>query len=173
MSNVQANCINGSNTKPLCLSQKIPSTPVVVLERATRQLDVGGLITGVSAESRAFLQGNEHSLPHLSRGCEREGNGQDLFWLVHFRQQLQQAASQQSPLSEPAGACTRKDSVVSRVRARSPSSTGSEAISVFTFIRLITAGNGIVFGNPAESGQVTKLTCLRVNLVWVRLPLRP
>ncbi len=103
----QANSIDGLNIKPLWLLQKIPSAPGVVLQRGARQLDFRSSSL-VSAVSRACMQPVKHPLPHLGSSGKSEGDGQNLFRLVHFRKQLQQAASQQLGLARTSGSLDEK-----------------------------------------------------------------
>ena len=94
----QANGIDGLDIKPLWLLQKIPSAPGVVLQGAARQRDLGKVVTRFRRVS-GRMQFVKHPLPHLRSRGKSEGDGQNLFRLVHFRKQLQQAASQQFGLA--------------------------------------------------------------------------
>jgi hypothetical protein len=91
MRDCEANGIDGLDIKSLWLLQKIPAAPSIVFEGTARQLQFLTRLLGIPG----FLQRVKHSLPHLSGGCEREGDGQDLFRFVHLRKQLQQPARQQ------------------------------------------------------------------------------
>ncbi len=103
----QANRIDGLNIKPLWLLQKIPSAAAVVLQGAARQLDFLRLIAGL-CRILCDVQRLEHPLPHLGSCGEREGDGQNLFRLVHFGKQLQQASSQQLRLARTSGSLHQK-----------------------------------------------------------------
>src|ERR1700683_2074338 len=98
----QASRIDGLNIKPLWLLQKIPPAPGVVLQRTARELDFRTVVTGLH-RIPGRMQAGKHPLPHLRSSGEREGDGQNLFRLVHFRKQLQQPSSQQLGLARTRG----------------------------------------------------------------------
>ena len=110
------------------------------------------------------MQRLKDPLPHLRGSGEREGDGQNLFRLVHFGKQLQQASSQQLRLARTSGSLHQKGLASPSVCARALSSTGCNSSSVIVFIRLVAGVGGIVFGDPAKAGEIAKLTGLGILL---------
>ena len=101
----EANRVDGLNVQPLWLLQQIPSALLVVGQGGLRQLHVFAIKI---PPGRGVFEGVQHPRAHFSRGCEGKGDGQDLFWLVYFRQQLQQAADEQLRLPRAGGSLDEK-----------------------------------------------------------------
>ena len=101
----QANRVDGLNVQPLRLLQQIPPALSVVGKSGPCQLDVFAVAIFPGG---CVLKGGQHSRTHFSGGRQGKGDGQDLFWLVYFRQQLQQAADEQLRLPRAGGSLDEK-----------------------------------------------------------------
>ena len=92
----QANRVDSLNVQPLRLLQQIPPALSVVGKSGFCQLDVFAVAIFPGG---CVLKGGQHPRTHFGGGRESKGDGQDLFRLVYFREQLQQPASEQLRLA--------------------------------------------------------------------------